>query len=61
MKTAQRFAVILFVFLAACSSTPMSDINYDYDAGIDFAALKTYNWLPLAANSVEGEWIANRI
>ena len=61
MKTIHCLVAILFIFLAACSSTPMSDINYDYDAEIDFAALKTYDWLPLAATSVEGEWIAKRI
>jgi hypothetical protein len=61
MKTAQRFAVILFLLLAACSTTPAPDVSYDYDVGVDFAALKTYNWLPLAASSTEGEWIANRI
>ena len=61
MKTAQRFAVIMFVFLAACSSTPTPDVNYDYDVGVDFAAFKTYNWLPLTASSTEGEWIAKRI
>ncbi len=61
MKTAQRFAVILLVFFAACSSTPTLDVGYDYDVGIDFAALKTYNWLPLTASSTEGEWIAKRI
>jgi hypothetical protein len=39
----------------------MTEVSYDYDVGVDFAALETYNWLPLAASSTEGEWIAKRI
>lgn len=61
MKNAQRFAIIMVIFLAACSSTPMPDVTYDYDVAVDFASLRTYNWLPLSASSTEGEWIAKRI
>jgi hypothetical protein len=51
---------VSIVFLAGCATTKIN-VDYDYDAEIDFAALKTYDWLPLTAGSLEGEWIAKRI
>ena len=44
MKTKAIFLILCVSFLiAACASM---SVNYDYDQGVDFAALRTYNWLP---------------
>ena len=62
MKTARTFAIIVFLIFAACSTTPMSNISYDYDAEADFESLETYAWLPFQnAWSMEDEWVLKRI
>jgi hypothetical protein len=46
--------------LAACATPPM-DIDFDYDTGADFAALKTFDWMPATGNAAADELLVKRI
>jgi hypothetical protein len=59
MKIAM-LALALGAALAGCATAPM-DIDFDYDTGADFAALKTYNWMPASGNAAADELLVKRI
>ena len=52
------FSVLLA--LAGCAA-PQFDMNFDYDTGTDFAALKTYAWLPPTGNATQDELLVKRV
>jgi hypothetical protein len=37
------------------------DIDFDYDTGTDFAALKTFSWMPATGNAAADELLVKRI
>ncbi len=44
----------LFAFVAGCATTHKPvyhDVTYDYDVRVDFARIKTYNWVKMPATS----------
>jgi hypothetical protein len=51
MKSSLVIAVLCIVGLAGCSSY---DIKYDYDMDSNFAAYKTYKWIPRVINEASG-------
>jgi len=53
-------AVAFGVSLAGCATAPM-DIDFDYDTGTDFAALKTFSWMPATGNAAADELLVKRI
>ena len=54
--------ILLFVFLAlAGCAAPRYDIDFDYDTGENWAALKTYDWQPPTGNAVKDELLVKRI
>lgn len=53
-------APALCIALAACATAPM-DIDFDYDTGANFAALKTFNWTPATGNAAADELLVKRI
>jgi len=57
MRTA---LLVFFLALAGCA-TPRYDVDFDYDTGSDFAALKTYDWMPPTGNAVKDELLVKRI
>jgi hypothetical protein len=49
MKTGAIFSIFcIFILIAGCASM---SVNYNYDQRVNFAALKTYNWLPTPPKS----------
>ena len=54
-------ALMLAVALAACATSPSADIDFDYDTATDFAALKTFSWMPPAGNAAGDELLVKRI
>lgn len=58
-----RSAILAVAFglsLAGCATAPM-DIDFDYDTGTDFAALKTFSWMPATGNAAADELLVKRI
>ena len=53
-------ALALGISLAGCATAPM-DIDFDYDTGADFAALKTFSWMPATGNAAADELLVKRI
>jgi hypothetical protein len=51
---------VALVSLAGCATAPM-DIDFDYDTGTDFAALKTFSWMPATGNAAADELLVKRI
>ena len=51
------FAVVLA--LAGCATH--FDVDYDYDTGANYAALKTYDWQPPTGNAVKDELLVKRV
>src|SRR5689334_19097956 len=47
--------------LAACATTSGTDVTFDYDTAADFAALKTFNWMPPTGNAAADELLVKRI
>jgi uncharacterized protein DUF4136 len=45
--------------LAACAA-PLA-VDYDYDTGANFAALKTFAWMPATGNAAADELVVKRI
>jgi len=56
----RRILFFVFLALAACA-TPRYDIDFDYDTGENWAALKTYDWQPPTGNAVKDELLVKRI
>src|SRR5689334_1361990 len=51
------------VMAVGCASTPSGDVDvaFDYDTGANFAALKSYSWMPPTGNAVGDELLVKRI
>jgi hypothetical protein len=49
----------LFVFAVSCSS--VYDVSYDYDQQVNFASLKTYDWLSVPEGVSIDSLVLNRI
>lgn len=58
MKTAIA-ALALGFALAGCATT--ADIDFDYDTGTDYTALKTYRWESATGNAAANELLVKRI
>lgn len=55
-------SILLAVVLAlAGCAAPRYDIDFDYDTGENWAALKTYDWQPPTGNAVKDELLVKRI
>ena len=59
MRTA-ILAAALGVSLAGCVTPPM-DIDFDYDTGANFDALKTFAWMPATGNAAADDLLVKRI
>jgi len=59
MKSAML--ALAFAFAAAGCATPPMEIDFDYDTGADFAALKTFNWMPASGNAAADELLVKRL
>jgi len=51
---------LLFMILAACAATPLA-VKSDFDTTADFAAYKTYNWMPATGNAAGDELLIKNI
>lgn len=51
--------VVLCIFVAGYAVA--GDSNYDYDTSVDFAALKTYDWMPVTGNAAGNELLIKKI
>jgi hypothetical protein len=51
---ALMFCVPIFVYAAPA-------VNYDYDTAADFAALKTFDWMPVTGNAAGDELLVKKI
>jgi len=48
--------------LVACATSSSGmDVTFDYDTGANFAALKSYSWMPPTGNAVGDELLVKRI
>ena len=56
----RRILFLACLALAACAA-PRYDIDFDYDTGENWAALKTYDWQPPTGNAVKDELLVKRI
>lgn len=56
----RNILVAAVLALAGCA-TPRYDIDFDYDTGENWAALKTYDWQPPTGNAVKDELLVKRI
>ena len=60
-------AFLAFVAIAAgvavfgCATPSSVDVTFDYDTGANFAALKSYSWMPPTGNAVGDELLVKRI
>src|SRR5262245_40861079 len=53
------FAVTMCIVAVGCATAPT--VNVDYDTSTDFAALKTYDWMPATGNAAGDELLVKRI
>lgn len=53
--------LLLGMLLALAGCATRYDVDYDYDTGADFAALKTYAWMPPTGNAVKDELLVKRV
>jgi len=47
--------------VAGCATPSSVDVTFDYDTGANFAALKSYSWMPPTGNAVGDELLVRRI
>jgi len=47
--------------VACATSSSGMDVTFDYDTGANFAALKSYSWMPPTGNAVGDELLVKRI
>jgi hypothetical protein len=52
-------ALATCIFIVGCAS-PLT-MDFDYDTAADFAALKTYDWMPATGNAAADELLVKRI
>jgi hypothetical protein len=60
MTMRNAILAVALISLAGCATAPM-DIDFDYDTGTDFAALKTFSWMPATGNAAADELLVKRI
>ena len=60
MVNKAMLSVMTCLAMAACA-TPPPTMNFDYDTSADFAALKTYDWMPATGNAATDELLIKRI
>ena len=53
-------ALLVVISLAGCAATP-ANVTFDYDTAADFAALKTFAWMPATGNAAGDELLVKRI
>ena len=53
-------SVVTCVAMVACATSPPT-MDIDYDTSADFAALKTYDWMPATGNAATDELLIKRI
>jgi hypothetical protein len=56
-----RIAFLAILLALAGCAAPRYDVDFDYDTGTDYAALKTYDWMPAAGNAVKDELLVKRV
>jgi hypothetical protein len=61
MKMSHIFVSILFVAVVMGCGTYITNVNYDYDRGVDFDALETYDWMSIQTRSGEEELALKRV
>lgn len=59
MKRYAWFAIIVLIAVIGCK-TPLA-VTYDYDTAADFAALKTFSWMPPTGNAAGDDLLVKRI
>jgi hypothetical protein len=55
-----RYGLILLCLLF-CTGCASFDVSYDYDQAVDFATLKTYDWMPVSQKSWGSELTVKHI
>ena len=60
MKVINIFIVLILMGLAVSCSTTYG-VLYDYDTNVNFASLKTYDWLPITENANIDSLIIERV
>ena len=60
MERIMRF-LLFAILLALTGCATRFDVDYDYDTGANFAALKTYDWQPPTGNAVKDELLVKRV
>ncbi|HYA46771.1 MAG TPA: DUF4136 domain-containing protein [Burkholderiales bacterium] len=58
MKNAM-LSVAIGIVMLGCATPPV--VTFDYDTGADFAALKTFNWMPATGNAAADELLVKKI
>jgi hypothetical protein len=58
MKNAM-LSVAIGIVMVGCATPPA--VTFDYDTGADFAALKTFNWMPATGNAAADELLVKKI
>jgi hypothetical protein len=58
MKKSIMLLLMLCISVAAYAAPA---VNYDYDTAADFAALKTYDWMPATGNAAGDELLIKKI
>lgn len=55
----KAFLVLVALGIAACATAP--SVTYDYDTAANFAALKTFAWMPATGNAASDELLVKKI
>ena len=58
---ASIFILCLMMLSISCSSISRVNVDYVYDPEVDFAALKSYDWLPVPSQSIRYPLIMKQI
>lgn len=57
----KNLMLLLSVCVAMAGCATSSKVTYDYDTTANFAAMKTFNWMPATGNAVADELLVKRI
>jgi hypothetical protein len=61
MKISHAVALVLLVAFVMGCGTYITNVSYDYDSGVDFDALETFDWMEIKAMSGEDELALKRV
>ena len=62
MKVIHAFLALFFMgFVISCATARIHGIEYDFDSKVDFANLKTYDWLPVPEKAAIDSLTVNRV